>query len=115
MEKKPNFLQFLADEQADKKFDAVELGATITVALAVDENLYNFIKDTVVTKYIVLGKELPKDAKAFAEEMANVVASIVTNLTAAIGAYDMYLKIGKIALLVGMMHALDKAQSTKAE
>lgn len=112
---KPNFLQFLADQQADKKFDAVELGATITVALAVDENLYNFIKDTVITKYIVLGKELPKDAKAFAEEMAHAVASIVSNLTAAIGAYDMYLKIGKLALLIGMLHAVDKAQATKAE
>ena len=112
---KPNFLQFLADEQADKKFDAVELGATITVALAIDENLYNFIKDTVVTKHILLGKELPKDAKAFAEEMAKVVATIVSNLHNAISAYDLYLKLGKISIVIGMMHTLDKAQSTKAE
>ena len=115
MEKKPNFLQFLANEQADKKFDAIELGATITVAPAVDENLYNFIKDTVITKYILLGKELPQDAKAFAEEMAKVVATIVSNLPNAISAYDLYLKLGKIAIVIGMMHALDKAQSTKAE
>lgn len=112
---KPNFLQFLADKQADKKFDAVELGATITVALAIDENLYNFIKDTVVTKHILLGKELPKDPKDFAEEMAKVVATIVSNLPHAISAYDLYLKLGKASIVLGMLGALDRVKASKAE
>lgn len=112
---KPNFLQFLADQQADKKFDAIELGATITVALAVDENLYNFIKDTVIVKYVLLGKELPEDPKDFANEMAKVVATIVSNLQHAISAYNLYLKLGKASIVLGMLGALDRVKASKAE
>ena len=110
---KPNFLQFLKEQNASEKFNAEELAITITVALAIDENLYLFFAKCALAKLTALGVENPTDEQ-IAEEMQGAISCACKNLDNAIGAYDLYLKVGDVAIMLGLLGAIKQVIDAKA-